>query len=78
MKYSEPLPNGYTLELHGGCLKPRITKDGEFLVGLSTSLKYYYGKTCRGFVTPESRTQQECIILARKWASEQLINRGCL
>ena len=71
LKFSEDLPKGYVLELHGVCYKPRILKDGVFLTGLSISLRYYYDRK-DGFVTQKVRTPQECLLLARKWANTRL------
>ncbi|MCP4988868.1 MAG: hypothetical protein GY928_23285 [Colwellia sp.] len=65
---SEKLTNNLTLELHGCCLKPRLIQNGEAIKYLSISLKYYYDKS-GGFVTRKERTNQECLVLARKWAN---------
>ncbi len=65
-----PTSSIYTLELHGGCHKARICRNGEFLIGLSISLKYYYDRR-EGFVERKQRTLNECLILAQKWARVQ-------
>ena len=69
LRFSEDLGGGYQLELHGDCLKARVTKEGDLIIGLSTSLKYYFDThKSTGFITQKERTKKECIILAEKWA----------
>ncbi len=65
---SEKLTNNLILELHGCCLKPRLVQKGVTIKYLSISLKYYYDRS-GGFVTQKVRTNQECLVLARKWAN---------